>query len=188
VEQFHIGAFWTTHRFPISVSGGDGPAKTPCAGGSLAGQCCASRWEKTMSAATTWTDRASVTGIHAAKVLAYTDCIKRTVDAAKAPGFDESGWDELASLLDTARFERVGNDKVAMGWDVYRGLLTIWGTTTDFWSEFRRVSEAGNRVFLELTEHNTPRGDAESVANSCTVYEFDDAGKIIHLDIYLQHD
>lgn len=136
---------------------------------------------------TSWTDRTAVTGEYARKVLAYTDCIKRTVDAAKQPGFDESGWDELASLLDTARFERVGNDKVAMGWDVYRGLLTMWGTTTDFWSEFRRVSEAGDRVFLELTEHNTPRGGAESVVNSCTVYQFDGAGKLVHLDIYLQH-
>jgi hypothetical protein len=134
-----------------------------------------------------WTDRAAVTGEYAKKVLAYTDCIKRTVDAAKAPGFDESGWDELASLLDTAKFERVGNDKVAMGWAVYRGLLTKWATTTDFWAEFHRVSEAGSRVFLELTEHNTLYGQAESVVNSCTVYQFDEAGRLVHLDIYLQH-
>jgi hypothetical protein len=40
---------------------------------------------------TSWTDRTAVTGGYAKKVLAYTDCIKRTVDAAKAPGFDEAG-------------------------------------------------------------------------------------------------
>ncbi|MDE8651575.1 hypothetical protein [Novosphingobium album (ex Liu et al. 2023)] len=142
----------------------------------------------TQTLESTWTDRTAVTGEYARKVLDYTDCIKRTVDRAKEPGFDESGWDELAALLDTARFERVGNDRVAMGWDVYRGLLMQWGTTTDFWAEFHRVSEAGRRVFLELTEHNTPRGGAESVVNSCTVYQFDEAGKLVHLDIYLQHD
>jgi hypothetical protein len=75
-----------------------------------------------------------------------------------------------------------------MGWDVYRGLLMMWATTTDFWSEFHRISEVGNLVILELTEHNTPRGGAESVVNSCTLYEFDEAGKLVHLDIYLQHE
>ena len=42
--------------------------------------------------------------------------------------------------------------------------------------------------FLELTEHNTPRGGQESVVNSMSVYEYDAAGKLVHLDIYLQHD
>lgn len=136
----------------------------------------------------TWTDRDAVTGPFARKVLAYTDCIKRTVESAKAPGFDESGWAELTAMLDTARFRRVGNDKVDMGWEVYRKLLTMWAVSTDFWAEFHRISEVGNRVFLELTEHNCPRGGSETVVNSCTVYQFDDAGKLVHLDIYLQHD
>lgn len=135
-----------------------------------------------------WTDRDAVSGEFARKVLAYVDCIKRTVEKAKQPGFTESGWDELAAMVDTAKFRRVGNDKADMGWEVYRGLLMKWGTTTDFWAEFHRVSEAGNRVFLELTEHNHPRGGVETVVNSCTVYQFDDAGKLVHLDIYLQHD
>jgi hypothetical protein len=139
-----------------------------------------------------WRSREAVTGAHARKVLDYTDVIARTVRAAKEPGFTEAGWDELAALLDTARFERVGNDKVAMGWEVYRGLLMQWATTTDFWSEFRRISEVGNLVFLELTEHNTPTdslgGGPESVVNSCTLYEFDEAGRLVHLDIYLQHE
>lgn len=133
------------------------------------------------------TDKGAVTGVYSRKVLRYGDIIARTVEAAKEPGFAEAGWDELAALLDVAKFERVGNDKVAMGWDVYRGLLMQWATTTDFWSEFRRISEVGNLVFLELTEHNTPRGGAESVVNSCTLYEFDEAGLLVHLDIYLQH-
>ena len=133
-------------------------------------------------------DKTAVTGTYARKVLQYGEIIERTVRAAKEPGFTEAGWDELASLLDVGKFERVGNDRVAMGWEVYRSLLTMWATTTDFWSEFHRISEVGNLVFLELTEHNTPRGGAESVVNSCTLYEFDEAGKLVHLDIYLQHD
>ncbi|MBW8752591.1 MAG: hypothetical protein JF595_00320 [Sphingomonadales bacterium] len=142
----------------------------------------------TAAALSSTRDKAAVSGTYARKVMQYGDTIERTVRAAKEPGFTEAGWDELASLLDTAKFERVGNDKVAMGWEVYRGLLMGWATTTDFWSEFRRISEVGNLVFLELTEHNTPRRGAESVVNSCTLYEFDEAGKLVHLDIYLQHE
>jgi hypothetical protein len=134
-----------------------------------------------------WKDRDAVTGRFALKCLEYTDCIKRTVEAAKQPGFDESGWDDLAGLLDTGSFERVGNDKVRMGWDVYRGLLMGWATTTEFWAEFHRISQVGNLVFLELTEHNTPRGGAESVVNSLTTYEYNDEGRLVKLGIFLQH-
>ena len=121
-------------------------------------------------------------------VLHYCDVMERTVVAAKEPGFTEAGWDELAALMDSAKFQRVGNDKAVMGWEVYRALLTGWATSTDFWAEFHRISEVGNVVFLELTEHNTPRGVAESVVNSMSVYEYDQAKKLVHLDIYLQHD
>jgi hypothetical protein len=124
----------------------------------------------------------------ARKVMHYSDVMERTVVAAKEPGFTDAGWNELAALMDTAKFERVGNDKAVMGWDVYRALLNGWAGGTDFWSQFRRISEVGNVVFLELTEHNTPRGGAESVVNSMSVYEYDEAGKLVHLDIYLQHD
>jgi hypothetical protein len=137
----------------------------------------------------TWTDPATVASSLSKKVLQYGDIIERTVKAAKKPGFSgETGWAELELLLNLEKFERVGNDKARMGWPVYRELLTKWATTTDFWSHFHRISEAGNCVFLELTEHNTPQGGSESVVNSLSLYEFDAAGKLIHLDIYLQHD
>ena len=137
---------------------------------------------------TSWTDPAQVTGALSRKVLQYGDIIERTVKAAKLPGFTkDTGWSELEALL-SPDFERVGNDKARMGWAVYKELLTGWATTTDFWSHFHRIGEAGNCVFLELTEHNTPVGGKQSVVNSLSLYEFDEAGKLVHLDIYLQHD
>lgn len=135
------------------------------------------------------TDEAAVTGPLSRKVMQYGEIVARIVRAAKEPGWSaETGWSELEALIAVDDFERVGNDKARMGWPVYRQLLTGWATTTDFWSEFRRVSEVGNLVFLELVEHNTPRGGAESVVNSLSLYEFDGAGRLRHLDIYLQHD
>jgi hypothetical protein len=137
----------------------------------------------------TWTDPAAVDSPLALKAIEFTETIERIVVSAKDPGFDaEAGWAALEALIDVERFERVGNDKAVMGWAVYRDLLNAWGGTTDFWKEFRRISEVGDRVFLELTEHNTPKGGKESVVNSMSVYQFDEAGRLIHLDIYLQHD
>jgi hypothetical protein len=123
----------------------------------------------------------------AAKVFRYSDLIESTVKAAKDPAFTAAGWADLEALIAVDSFERVGNFKERMDWPTYRAMLTQWGTTTEFWSNFRAITEAGNRVFLELEEHNTPHGAPESVANSLSVYEFDAAGQLCHLDIYLQY-
>lgn len=122
-----------------------------------------------------------------AKVLRYTDLIEQTVRAAKQPGFQASDWNVLAEVVAVDTFERVGNFLEVMDWDAYTRMLTDWGSTTEFWSRFRRISEAGNCVFLELEEHNTPAGRPETVVRSLSLYEFDEAGKIRHLDIYLQY-
>lgn len=129
----------------------------------------------------------STVGPLSAKVLAYGECIERTVKAAKDPAFSADGWAELEAMLDTEKFIRVGNFREVMTWAQYRDMLTQWGTTTDFWSNFRRISEVGNLVFLELEEHNTPKDGPESVVNSLSLYEFDAGGKLVHLDIYLQY-
>lgn len=147
----------------------------------------------------------------ARKVLAYGECIERTVKQAKQPGFTAAGWGELTGFIAVDKFERVGNYMERMNWPQYVEMLTQWAAATDFWSRFRRITEVGNLVFLELEEHNKPRvdsefwrekfrtiaeaaridpgavrGDAESVVNSLTLYEFDANGKLCHLDIYLQ--
>jgi hypothetical protein len=131
-------------------------------------------------------DSASLPAL-ARKVLRYTDLIEQTVNAAKQPGFTPDDWNVLSEVVNVETFQRVGNFKEVMDWPAYVAMLSQWGTTTAFWSKFRRISEAGNVVFLELEEHNTPEGRPESVVNSLSVYEFGDDGKICHLDIYLQY-
>ncbi len=63
--------------------------------------------------------------------------------------------------------------------------LTNWAVSSDWECSFRRVTEAENVVFLELEERSR-MGDFSSVVNSVSVYEFNSAGKIRHIDIYLQ--
>lgn len=121
----------------------------------------------------------------ARRVLEYSQTMKRLVDAAKQPGFSPASWAPLAEFVDTARFERVGNFKEVMTWDDYVGFLTPWAMHSEWDCSFRRVTAGDNVVLLELEERSTV-GGASNVVNSVSVYEFDAAGKIHHLDIYLQ--
>ena len=111
--------------------------------------------------------------------------IKRLVDEAKKPGFSADSWDPLAELVDVDEFERVGAFKEVMRWPDYVDFLTGWARSSEWECSFKRITETADRVFLELEERSTV-GDFSSVVNSLSVYEFNDAGKITHIDLYLQ--
>ncbi len=118
-------------------------------------------------------------------VLDYCMTTKRLVDQAKQPGFSADSWAPLAELVATAAFERVGAFKEVMKWPEYADFLTNWATSSEWECSFKRITETADRVFLELEEHSAI-GDFSNVVNSLSVYEFDDAGKITHIDLYLQ--
>ena len=118
-------------------------------------------------------------------VLQYCQLMKELVDSAKRPGFNRAGWEPLAAMVAVEEFERVGNFKEVMDWSGYLDFLTGWARSCDWECSFRRVTEGSDRVFLELEERSRV-GDHCSVVNSVSVYEFNAAGKIRHLDIYLQ--
>ena len=119
------------------------------------------------------------------KVLEYSQIMKRVVDSAKQPGFSVASWAPLVELVAIDEFERVGNFKEVMNWQDYVNFLTNWAMSSDWECSFKRVTEVGNVVFLELEERSRI-GDYRSVVNSVSVYEFNSAGKIGHIDIYLQ--
>jgi hypothetical protein len=119
------------------------------------------------------------------KVLDYSLLMKQLVDAAKQPGFSEQSWAPLAELVATREFKRVGNFKEVMDWPQYIAFLTGWAQHSEWECSFKRITESNGVVFLELEERSRT-GDFASVVNSVSVYEFNAAGKIRHLDIYLQ--
>ena len=121
----------------------------------------------------------------ACKVLDYCAIMKSTVDAAKDADFSIESWAPLAELIACKEFERVGNFKEVMGWDEYVLFLTNWARSSDWECSFKRVTQSGNLVFLELEERSSVGGH-KSIVNSATIYEFDNAGKIRHLNVYLQ--
>ncbi|MCX2928837.1 hypothetical protein ORI20_01025 [Mycobacterium sp. CVI_P3] len=118
-------------------------------------------------------------------VLEYTVLMKRLVDAAKQPGFTAESWAPLAELIDTHNFVRVGNFKEVMNWQEYVTFLTNWAASSEWDSEFKRVTEADHVVFLELEEHSRI-GDFSNSVNSVSVYEFGPSEKITRIDVYLQ--
>ncbi len=118
-------------------------------------------------------------------VLDYSSVLKRLVDDAKQPGFTAEDWAPLAELIDTENFVRVGNFKEVMNWGEYVSFLTNWATSSEWECTFKRITEAGNVVFLELEERSRI-GDFSNAVNSVSVYEFNSAGKIVHIDVYLQ--
>lgn len=136
---------------------------------------------------TTYTDKAAAmaAGGNVRTVLEYSEVMKRLVDQAKQPGFTVESWAPLAAMVDVENFVRVGCFKEVVDWKQYAAILTQWATTSEWECSFKRVTEDAGRVFLELEERSKV-GDNRDVVNSLTVYEFNAAGKLRHLDIYLQ--
>jgi hypothetical protein len=118
-------------------------------------------------------------------VLEYGLTTKRLVDKAKRPGFCVDSWGPLAALVATDEFERVGAFKEVMDWPAYIDFMTNWATSSEWECSLRGVTETPERVFLELEERSRI-GEFANVVNSLSVYEFTDAGKIRHIDLYLQ--
>jgi len=119
------------------------------------------------------------------KVLEYSLTMKEMVDRAKLPGFSVDSWGPLAEFVAVEEFVRVGNFKEVMNWRQYMEFLTRWAATSEWECSFKRITEAPSLVFLELEERSKV-GEHRSVVNSVSVYEFNAAGKLRHLDIYLQ--
>ncbi len=120
-------------------------------------------------------------------VLEYSMVVKRLVDESKKPGFTVESWAPLAELVDVDGFQRVGAFKEVMNWPDYVDFLTNWAMSSEWECSLRRVAEASGVVFLEL-EERLRMGDVGTVVNSSSVYEFNDAGKIQRVYVYLQMD
>jgi len=119
------------------------------------------------------------------RVLDYSALMKRMVIEAKQPGFSRDSWAPVADLVDTESFVRVGNFQEVMDWPQYVEFLSNWAPAADWDCSFKRIVESDGVVYLELEERSRI-GDFSNSVNSASVYEFNDAGKITRLDLYLQ--
>ena len=132
--------------------------------------------------------------VTATSVAAETGPLTRIVNAfvaaqgkALAAGISApSDWDPVAEFVATDVFRRVGAYLEAFDWAEYQRFLTGWAAGgTRFEMTAFHISEIGNTVFQEIEERHY-RGDEFIRKNVIAVYRFNEAGKIVHLDIYEQ--
>lgn len=115
-------------------------------------------------------------------VLKYTRTIEGLVSAVQ----DQADWAPLVEFVAVDQFSRTGTFLEVQDWQGYTEMLTRWARATDsFETTVRRVSEVSGLVYFEIEERHG-RGGKVHVVNSMTVFGFEDAGKIRHLDVYLQ--
>ncbi len=130
------------------------------------------------------TAAARLTGL-SRRALEYGMCQMRIADRAKGPDYSEDDWDALDEFVVKDEFERIGNFKEVMTYEDMKRFLKQWCLTSHWEGSFKRVHEHDNVVLLELEERNTYEGET-TVVNSVSVYEFNEEGKLRHLDVYLQ--
>lgn len=122
------------------------------------------------------------------KVLAYSEAFTRLVGKAKAGALSEADWGEIEVLVDVPAFVRegvfLGPVAEVIDWPTYRSYVTQYGGYTAWEGTLRRITETPGRVILELEERNT-RDGVTDVANTVTIYEFTEAGRLRHLDVYV---
>ena len=123
-------------------------------------------------------------------VLQYCEQFQRVVGKMKEPGFSEADWGPLEELVDVEKFRRLGVFLTARvevsSWQQYKQFIAQYGGKTSWEGTLRRITEVPGLVFLELEERNA-RDGVTDVANTVTIYEFNAAGKLRKLDVYVAH-
>ncbi len=121
-------------------------------------------------------------------VLEYSEAFSFIIEKARASTLVEADWAIFDSLVDTNGYERLGMftepKTEVIGWSTYKGYITQWGGESRWEGTLRNVTEANGRVILEL-EERCHLATGLNVANTVTIYEFNDAAKIRHLEVYV---
>ena len=133
----------------------------------------------TLASGSNWTEKSEITSPRARRAMAYGDKMAGIVNGA-----DSDDWDALLPMIDAARFVRRGNERTEMDWPTYRAMLEQWAAHSGrYEKDLRLASEVGNRVFLDLDERATAKDGSVSSLRSISIYEFDDADRIVAVDV-----
>jgi hypothetical protein len=124
------------------------------------------------------------------KVLQYSENFKRIADRIRQGTITEADWTPMDALVDTQHFRRQGvflTDTVETStWQQYKGIINQYGGMTAWEGTLRRITEVSGLVFLELEERNT-RDGVTDISNTVTIYQFNEADKLLKLDVYVGH-
>ena len=117
----------------------------------------------------------------ARKAIDYGRFQKKIMDRAVDPnsGYTPDEWLGLKEFV-SDDFKRIGTFKEEWTFDEMIKFLQAWAPNAHWEGSFKRVTEVDNVVFLELEERGM------HIVNTISVYEFNDEGKLRHLDVLWQ--
>jgi hypothetical protein len=122
------------------------------------------------------------------KVLQYSEAFTAIVDKSKAGPLTGADWAPIERLVDVDAFQREGvfltPRAELIGWEKYKSYISQYAGGTSWEGTLRHITEEPGRVVLELEERNT-RDGVTDFSNTVTIYEFNGAGKLRHLDVYV---
>ena len=124
----------------------------------------------------------------AQRVMQLFDIMKRMVEKGRQGGVTPDDWSVLAELLAIQEFERVGPFHDAVDWPAYVQLLSQWVNHSQGWDPvIKRITEVPGLVYVQCEEMIT-HGDRVDPFYSLSLYEFNDAGKIRRIEVYMQQE
>jgi hypothetical protein len=122
------------------------------------------------------------------KVIEYSEAFAQIVEKAKSGPLADDDWNAIERIVNVDTYERVGcflgPQAEVIGWSKYKYYVAQYAANSDWEGTLRHVTEQPGRVILELEERNS-RDGVTDVSNTVTVYEFDEADKLRHLDVYV---
>jgi hypothetical protein len=105
-------------------------------------------------------------------------------------GLTEADWAPLETMIDPAAFQRTGRfgseATETIDWPTYKSYVGKYACGADWHGRLRRITEGPDVVIQELEERYT-RGGETDVVHTAAIYHFDAAGRIDHLDVYINN-
>jgi hypothetical protein len=122
------------------------------------------------------------------KVLEYSEGFANIVKALQKGPVSDADWAEFETVVDVENFERQGVFLTAKaeicGWKQYKDTISKYAGSTSWEGTLRHITESPGRVILELEERNTRDGITD-YSNTVTIYEFNQANQVRHLEVYV---
>ena len=124
----------------------------------------------------------------ARKVIEYSEAFAALVAASKKAPLQEADWQDIEQLVNVEAFQRqgvfLGPQAELIDWPTYKHYVSQYAAGTSWEGTLRNITEAGDRVILELEERNSANGVTD-VSNTVTTYAFDDEQKLRRLEVYV---
>lgn len=122
------------------------------------------------------------------KVIEYSEGFAKISKRLQKGPVSDADWAQFETVVDVENFERQGVFLTAKaeicGWKKYKEIISSYAGGTIWEGTLRHITESQNRVVLELEERNI-RGGITNVSNTVTIYEFNEASQVRHLEVYV---